>query len=141
MKNNWKTVTGVLIVMNYLGFNQFLYGVATGQEPGYKSISAQKGLEIVETETNVLMLDVRTPQEFTGPLGHIEGAKLIPVQELSNRVKEIDQYKDKKVVLVCQSGNRSKVAGNILVQNGFKNVMEIETGMLGIKQLQVATVN
>lgn len=127
--------------MKFLGFNQFLYGVATGQEPGYKSISAQKGLEIVETETNVLTLDVRTPQEFTGPLGHIEGAKLIPVQELSNRVKEIDQYKDKKVVLVCQSGNRSKVAGNILVQNGFKNVMEIETGMLGIKQLQVATVN
>ena len=100
--------------MKFLGFNQFLYSVATGQEPGYKSISAQKGLEIVETETNVLTLDVRTPQEFTGSLGHIEGAKLIPVQELSNRVKEIDHYKDKKVVLVCQSGNRSNPTGQLI---------------------------
>jgi len=127
--------------MMLLGFNRFLYGVATGQEPGYKSISAQKGLEIVETEKDVLLLDVRTPQEFTGPLGHIDGAKLIPLQELANRVKEIERYKDKKVVLVCRSGSRSKIAGKILVQNGFKNVMEIETGMLGVKKLQAATVN
>jgi len=127
--------------MMLLGFNRFLYGVAEGREPGYKSISAQKGLEIVETEKDVLLLDVRTPEEFTGPMGHIDGAKLIPLQELANRVKEIEQYKDKKVVLVCRSGRRSKVAGNILVQNGFKNVMEIETGMLGVIKLQATTAN
>ncbi len=141
MKKNGKIVTGVLIVMMLLGFNRFLYGVAEGREPGYKSISAQKGLEIVETEKDVLLLDVRTPEEFTGPMGHIDGAKLIPLQELANRVKEIEQYKDKKVVLVCRSGRRSKVAGNILVQNGFKNVMEIETGMLGVIKLQATTAN
>ena len=141
MKKNWKTVTGVLIVMMLLGFNQFLYGVATGEEPAYKSISAQKGLEIVETEKDVLMLDVRTPQEFTGPLGHIDGAILIPVQVLAQRISEISQYKDKKVVLVCHSGQRSKVAGNILVQAGFKNVMEIETGMVGVRKLQAAIAN
>jgi len=127
--------------MMLLGFNRFLYGVAAGQEPGYKSISAQKGLEILETEKDVLLLDVRTPQEYTGPLGHIDGARLIPLQELANRVKEIEQYKDKKVVLVCRSGSRSKIAGNFLVQNGFKNVMEIETGMLGVKKLQAVTAN
>ncbi|MFQ5431463.1 MAG: rhodanese-like domain-containing protein [Nitrospinota bacterium] len=141
MKKNWKIITGVLVVMMLVGFNRFLDDVATGQGPGYKSISAQKGLQIVETEKDVLMLDVRTPQEFTGPLGHIDGAKLIPVQELANRLKEIAQYKDKKVVLVCHSGRRSKIAGNILVQNGFKNVMEIETGMVGVRKLQTATVN
>lgn len=139
LKKSWKIVTGALIVMMLLGFNQFLYGIATGQEQAYKSISAQQGLEIVETEKDVLMLDVRTPQEFTGPLGHIEGAKLIPVQELARRVAEIAQYKDKKVVLVCHSGRRSKIAGNILVQAGFKNVMEISTGMVGVRKLQTAT--
>ena len=141
MNKKWKLSTGVLIVMMLLGFNQFLYGVATGEESAYKSISAEKGLEIVETEKDVLMLDVRTPQEFSGPLGHINGAKLIPVQELAQRIAEIAQYKDKKVVLVCHSGRRSKIAGNILVQAGFKNVMEIQTGMVGVRKLQTATAN
>lgn len=141
MKKNGKIVTGVLIVMMLLGFNRFLSGVAEGREPGYKSISAQKGLEILETEKDVLLLDVRSPEEFTGPMGHIDGAKLIPLQELANRLKEIEPYKNKKVVLVCRSGRRSKVAGNILVQNGFKNVMEIETGMLGVIKLQTTTTN
>lgn len=125
--------------MMLLGFNQFLYGVAIGGQAAYKSISAQEGLEILETEKDVLLLDVRTPGEFTGPLGHIEGAKLIPVQELAQRISEIEGYKDKKIVLVCHSGRRSKIAGNILVQSGFKNVMEIETGMVGVRKLQAAT--
>ncbi len=138
MKKKWFAITGVMIVMLLLGFNRFLYGIATGEEPGYKSISAEKAMEILETEREVLMLDVRTPQEFTGPLGHIEGARLIPVQALSDRIGEIAQYKDKKVVLVCHSGRRSKIAGNILIQNGFKNVMEISTGMVGVRKLQTA---
>ena len=127
--------------MMLLGFNRFLYDDAVAQEPGYKSISAQKGLEIVENQKDVLLIDVRTPQEFTGPLGHIAGAKLIPLQVLANRLKEIAPYKNKKVVLVCRSGSRSKKAARILVQNGFKNVMEIETGMLGVNKLQAATAN
>jgi rhodanese-related sulfurtransferase len=125
--------------MLLIGFNRFLYGIATGEEPAYKSISAQEALKIIETEKDVLLLDVRTPREFTGPMGHIDGARLIPVQVLADRIGEIAQYKDKKVVLVCHSGRRSKIAGNILVQNGFKNVMEISSGMIGVNKLRTAT--
>lgn len=137
MNKKWSVITGVVIVMLLLGFNRFLYGVATGETPGYKSISAEQALEILEKkDKDVLLLDVRTPQEFTGRLGHIDGAKLIPVQVLSSRIDEIAQYKDKTVILVCHSGRRSKIAGNILTQNGFKNVMEISTGMVGVRKLQ-----
>lgn len=139
MKMKWPVISGVVIVMLLLGFNRFLYGVATGEQPGYKSISAEQALEILEEkDKDVLLLDVRTPQEFTGRLGHIDGAKLIPVQVLSSRIDEIAQYKDKTVILVCHSGRRSKIAGNILTQSGFKNVMEISTGMVGVRKLQSA---
>ena len=139
MKKKWSLISGVLIIMLLLGFNRFLYGVATGETPAYKSISAEQALEILEkNDKDVLLLDVRTPQEFTGRLGHIDGAKLIPVQVLSSRIDEIAQYKDKTVILVCHSGRRSKVAGNILTQSGFKNVMEISTGMVGVRKLQSA---
>lgn len=139
MNKKWSVISGVVIVMLLLGFNRFLYGVATGESPTYKSISAEQALEILDKkDKDVLLLDVRTPQEFTGKLGHLDGAKLIPVQVLSNRIDEIAQYKDKTVILVCHAGRRSKIAGNILTQAGFKNVMEIATGMVGVRKLQSA---
>lgn len=61
------------------------------------------------------LLDVRTPMEFAG--GHIEGAKNIPVDELRQRVGELD--KAKPLYIYCQSGQRSYIAARMLAQQGF----------------------
>jgi glyoxylase-like metal-dependent hydrolase (beta-lactamase superfamily II)/rhodanese-related sulfurtransferase len=77
---------------------------------------------------SVQVVDVREPQEFTGPLGRIPGAILIPLGGLSQRAQEI--AKTKPVVTVCRAGGRSAQATNILRQAGFEYVANLSGGML-----------
>jgi len=76
-----------------------------------------------------LLLDVRTQEEYDE--GHIDGSLLIPVTELEARLNEIEQYKDTPVLVYCRSGNRSVVASEILIENGFTNVHNMLTGFNG----------
>jgi rhodanese-related sulfurtransferase len=84
------------------------------------------GLE--EHQGPVQILDVRELDEFTGPLGHIEGAVLIPLGELAARVEEL--AKDRPIVAVCRAGSRSAQATAILQQAGFPDVANLNGGML-----------
>ena len=83
---------------------------------------------------NTFVLDVRTEAEFYGPLGHIDGAILIPIDELSLRMNELEDMKDRDIYVVCRSGNRSNVGKNILRENGF-NAINVDGGMLAWKPL------
>ncbi len=76
----------------------------------------------------VRVLDVREPDEFTGPLGHIRGAVLLPLGELAQRAKELP--KDKPIVAVCRAGSRSAHATAILQKAGFSDVANLPGGML-----------
>jgi sulfur dioxygenase len=77
---------------------------------------------------SVQVLDVREPEEFTGPLGHIRGAKLIPLGQLADRIGELT--KDKPMVAVCRAGGRSAQATLILQQAGFDRIANLPGGML-----------
>ena len=83
--------------------------------------------KILDEET--IVLDVRTEEEYYGPLGHIEGAILIPINELENRLIELDKYKDNTIYVVCRSGNRSGFGKDILNDNNFTAV-NVDGGML-----------
>lgn len=78
----------------------------------------------------ILLLDVRDETDFA--LGHIEGAQNIFVNELESKISEIESYKDKQVVLYCNTGNKSGKAAKILLKNGFTNVYDAE----GVKQFE-----
>jgi rhodanese-related sulfurtransferase len=91
---------------------------------GYKNVSTEDAKELIDNN-EVIVLDVRTPDEFQG--GHIPNATLIPLQELENRLNEID--KGKTYLVVCRSGNRSTQASEILSSNGFSNIYNMTGGM------------
>jgi glyoxylase-like metal-dependent hydrolase (beta-lactamase superfamily II)/rhodanese-related sulfurtransferase len=76
----------------------------------------------------VQILDVREPDEFSGPLGHIRGAVLIPLGELSERAGELDRAQP--VVTVCRAGGRSAQATVILREAGFTHLANLNGGML-----------
>ena len=76
----------------------------------------------------VQVLDVREPDEFTGPLGRIPGAVLIPLGELAGRAQELKN--DQPIVAVCRAGGRSAQATIILQQAGFTKVANLPGGML-----------
>ncbi|UBV44150.1 rhodanese-like domain-containing protein (plasmid) [Deinococcus taeanensis] len=71
------------------------------------------------------VLDVRTPAEFTE--GHVQGARLLPLQELPARLNEVP--KDRKIYVICRSGNRSAQASQILADAGRRNVFNVDGGM------------
>jgi sulfur dioxygenase len=84
------------------------------------------GLE--ELSAPVQILDVREEEEFTGPLGHIEGAVLIPLGQLAARLEEL--RRDQPIVAVCRAGSRSAQATAILQQAGFNEIANLNGGML-----------
>jgi rhodanese-related sulfurtransferase len=81
----------------------------------------------------VEVLDVRTKAEFDGELGHIDGARLIPLDELRARASEVRT--DKPVVVVCQTGKRSGLATVVLRRAGFVEVANMAGGMARWREL------
>ena len=76
----------------------------------------------------VEIIDVREPDEYVGPLGHIRGAKLVPLGQLTQRVGELSR--DHPLVMVCRSGARSAQATVLLQREGFPRVANLNGGML-----------
>jgi len=82
----------------------------------FESVSPKVAYEMIQNDTNLTLLDVRTPEEFKKD-GRIAGAKLIPLGQLSKNLHMLD--KSKKVLVYCHSGSRSTSASRILGKNGF----------------------
>ena len=77
---------------------------------------------------DVQIVDVREPDEFNGPLGHVPGATLIPLGGLTKHLADLK--KDKPIVAVCRSGARSAQATVLLSKAGFDKVANLSGGML-----------
>jgi len=77
----------------------------------------------------VTILDVRGPDEFTGPLGHIATARNIPVAELAGRLAELAELEGEPIVLVCRTDKRSATAARNLRAAGFARVSVLRRGM------------
>jgi rhodanese-related sulfurtransferase len=92
-----------------------------GKTPVIMMITPDEVYRIISEGRDYFLLDVRTPEEYSE--GHIEGANLIPVQELESRLDEIPG--DKQIIVYCRSGNRSRTAASILMENGFGMVYDM----------------
>ena len=82
---------------------------------------------------DAILLDVRTKAEYEGTAnpnyGTLKGAINIPIQELSQRLSELDKYKDKEILVYCSHSHRSPQAAYLLTQNGFSKVVNMAGGM------------
>lgn len=74
------------------------------------------------------VIDVREPGEFTGPLGRVPGAELVPLGTVEEAARSWNR--DVPVLVVCRSGGRSGRAASILRTLGFRNVFNLTGGML-----------
>jgi rhodanese-related sulfurtransferase len=112
----------ILLVATTLGL--FIF-----QSSERKTMSTKEVYELMQKDTNIVILDVRTPAEFRSETGHLQGALLIPVQELEERLPELEPYRGKTILAICRSGNRSGRAAALLQSKGFK-ALNVEGGML-----------
>lgn len=96
---------------------------------GCSGVSQMTCEDLRDAREALLLLDVRQPDEYRGPLGHIQGARLIPLGELPARLGELVAFKDHPIVTICKSGGRSNQAATILLGAGFSNVRSLAGGM------------
>lgn len=84
----------------------------------------------LQSRNDVVLFDVREPAEYD--VGHIGGARLIPLGQVPSRMAEIP--KDKTVILTCRSGNRSGQVADFLRRQGWKNVHNMAGGIVAWQQ-------
>ena len=90
-------------------------------------ISQQELRQRTKGQHNILLIDVRTADEFS--MGHVPGAINIPYTELAERLGEVRPTYEKGVVVYCESGRRAGIAEDILRQAGLDNIRHLEGDM------------
>lgn len=93
---------------------------------GFTTISVSDLKARLDAGDELLVLDVRTPEEYAQD-GHIAGSTLLPLQELPQRMGELE--KDRAIACFCRSGNRSRTACEQLAQAGFANLVNVDGGI------------
>ena len=101
-----------------MGFLEKLFG------PSVPSLAVNELSEKLKFGRHPLIVDVRNPDEFR--LGHIAGAKLIPLTQLYRHLGELP--KGREIICICASGSRSSSASKILAKEGF-TVFNVTGGM------------
>jgi rhodanese-related sulfurtransferase len=121
---------------SHLTLSMLLFLLAAGVAPGTAQAGCYEGLGADElaammasaSDTPVI-LDVRTEGEFRSRDGHIAGAILVPVDMLADVLPRLESLRDREVVVVCRSGNRSSYASSMLCREGFGQVSNLAGGM------------
>ena len=101
-----------------------LFGCAAPneQKASYEQVSMKEAIVMMEEETDYIILDVRTPEEFAEK--HIPGAINVPNETIkSKKIPELPK-EDQLILVYCRSGNRSKQASEKLAKIGYTNVYE-----------------
>lgn len=91
----------------------------------FKSISQDEAMRLMETEKDYIILDVRTPSEFSD--GHIKGAINVPNETITISTTNIPELpnKDQLIFVYCRSGSRSRQAAGKLFGLGYTNLREM----------------
>ena len=122
----------ITLLLGFLGLNAFSACVA----PAYEETDVE-GFSQLSTQSNVLVVDVRTPEEYAE--GHIPGAILIDVKKDDFKATALQLLdKSKTIAVYCRSGRRSAQAANVLTTEGFKAV-NLKGGILAWKSANKPT--
>jgi rhodanese-related sulfurtransferase len=94
--------------------------------PFIKNISNEEAKSLIENEPKLIILDVRTKEEYK--TGRLRNSILIPLSELESRLGELN--KNAPILVYCRSGNRSVTASKILLNNGFNRIYNLRGGII-----------
>jgi rhodanese-related sulfurtransferase len=91
-------------------------------------VSPSAAYKLLQSDSGIVILDVRTPEEYKSETGHLANAILLPVRELEGRIDELQKYKNNVLLVYCRTGHRSTTAAAILKKHGY-NVRNMEGGI------------
>ena len=82
---------------------------------------------LMQEGEDVILIDCRTPEEYE--TAHIDGATLVPMQELSVRIGELRQFEERAIIVHCHKGKRSMMVTAVLRELGFDDVRSMAGGI------------
>jgi rhodanese-related sulfurtransferase len=109
----------------------FNYRKQTGSVSHQTAFQTITPAQLAQTNEPLLILDVRSPEEYAGD-GHIADSRLLPLPQLYRQAGELPR--DQAIVCVCRSGKRSQVACRQLAELGFTQLFNLAGGMIGWRQ-------
>lgn len=92
---------------------------------------------VLMNRKSALVLDVREADEFAQ--GHLQGARNIPLSQLDARSKELEKFRDKPVLIVCQRGSRASKASRLLKAQNFSALNVLKGGMQAWQEANMPT--
>ena len=98
----------------------------------FRSIKPEEICEYIAHHPGVVLLDVRSKDEYEGKTddyGTLKNAINIPITDIESRVGELKDAKDKEIIVYCSFSKRSPRASYFLTQHGFKHIINMEGGM------------
>lgn len=97
-------------------------------QPSVPEVEAEKVFEDINSQKDIIILDVRTPQELLR--GKISESINVPVDEIEEQVERVAPDKNRTTYVYCLSGSRSGVAVEQMIKMGYKNVFSMTSGIL-----------
>jgi len=115
----------ILIAIFLVVFSSY----SCSQNDSETTMSITELKERLQSDSTIILLDVRTPSELESSLGKIDGIINIPLQELEGKMEELETYRENQIAVICRIGIRSGRATEILIKNGF-NAINVLGGMI-----------
>ncbi len=122
VSNNLPLFGALVVILAMLAYN--LFGARLR---GYQSTSPSEAIRMINHD-DAVVLDVREDGEYQN--GHIINALHIPQSHLKTRLKELEKYRDKAIIVSCRSGSRSGQACALLKKEGFESVYNLAGGVM-----------
>jgi rhodanese-related sulfurtransferase len=119
----------VLVLVTLLLGGCALVRRRAANRPPYKKLSAPIAYEMMRDNPEMLVIDLRSPQEYNGETGHVRRARNIPVERLPYRLLEISAFRDDTVLLYCRQDDCGEKGIAVLLASGFENPVLMDGGI------------
>ena len=110
------------LLLTFFAVLLLLTGCGAEDAPAYRQVSSDEAAAMMASESDYLILDVRTQEEYEQ--GHIPGAVCVPNESIGSGELSALPRKDQLILVYCRSGNRSKQAAQKLADAGYTNIVE-----------------
>ena len=108
---------------------------------GYAEVSPQIANEMILDSRQVVILDIRSADEYRGPAGHIAGALSVPFETIERQLPELLPYQNQTVLVYGDADTDGTLASKLLILAGFRNVVHVNGGLRRWIEQGYRTVN
>lgn len=115
-----------LVLLAVVSGTMLLWPLIRGRIAGVPEVDTVEAVNLINHQ-DALLLDVREDSEYDS--GHIPNSKHIPAGRIVERIRELEKFKNRPVLVLCRSGNRSTAACSTLKKQGFGDVRSLRGGI------------